>query len=102
MMQNGAGRNAGSFFRKAPRARSASVAGAVVPATRASGMARPETPSTSVATAASLMSASSNTLCSRLMARERSWTIVFRYRVKARGRHSEATDWKPHPRTARG
>jgi dTDP-4-amino-4,6-dideoxygalactose transaminase len=48
-----------NFLRRARRVRSASIAGLVVPPTRASGIARPATSSTSAATEPSLTSASS-------------------------------------------
>jgi hypothetical protein len=54
-------RNAGSLRRSAPRARSAKTSGSRVPWVRASSMARPETPSTLLATEANLMPASSRT-----------------------------------------
>jgi hypothetical protein len=52
--------------------------GSVVPATSALSIARPDTPRMSLATVASLMPASSSTLCSRLAWRTRSWVSVVR------------------------
>ena len=49
-----------SFSRNRPRARSANALGSVSPAAKAANMARPEAPSTSVATEDSLMLAPSN------------------------------------------
>jgi hypothetical protein len=56
----------------------------VVPLTSASSIARPETPKVSLATHASLIPASSRTLCSRCASRVRSWTSALRYRVRSR------------------
>ena len=47
-------------------------------------MSRPETPSTSVATPASLMLASSSTFWMRLTAADRSWINCVRCRVRSR------------------
>jgi len=57
-----AGWSAGTFFRSLPRANSARRAGSVVPWTRASSIARPETPRLLVASEASLMPAAWSTL----------------------------------------
>src|SRR5215217_4614315 len=57
-----ASRSAGSLLRSRPLANAASTAGSCVPATRASSIARPETPSTSVATLDNLIPASCRTL----------------------------------------
>jgi hypothetical protein len=53
-------------LRPQPTAGSARTSGSWVPDSSASSIFRPETPSTSLATHASLMPASSSTLCSRL------------------------------------
>ncbi len=65
-------------------ASSASVSGSSQPATIAPSMARPETPSTSLATLASLMLASSSTLWMRLTTAARSRISSVRCRVKSR------------------
>ena len=77
-------RSSGIFSRRRLRARSASFAGSVSPAISASSMSRPETPSTSVATPASLMLASSSTFWMRLAAADRSWINCVRCRVRSR------------------
>src|SRR6266545_6288238 len=71
-------RNAGSFLRSLPRARSAKTSGSPVPRSKASSIARPETPRTSLATDANLMPASSSTFCSRLASRVCSWISALR------------------------
>jgi hypothetical protein len=58
--------------------------GSVSPATSASNMARPETPSTSETTFASLMLAVFSSLCTRFVALTRSRTRLFRCRVRSR------------------
>ena len=63
---------AGILARSRPRANSANCAGSLSPRMSASSMARTETPWLSVATAASLMLASSMTFCNRLLAAARS------------------------------
>jgi hypothetical protein len=73
-----ASRNAGSLVRSRPLANAASTAGSWVPATRASSIARPEAPMTSVATLESLIPASCKTLSSRWTSRLRSWIWVLR------------------------
>jgi hypothetical protein len=62
----------------ATRASSASTWGSLVPCTSASSIARPETPSGSLATLASLIPASSSTLCSRWTSRVRSASSALR------------------------
>ena len=59
-------RSAGSLARSRPRASSASASGSASPPSSAASIARPLTPRTSVATAASLRLAPSSVFCSRL------------------------------------
>jgi hypothetical protein len=66
------------FLAQLPQARSARTSGSVVPATKASSMARPEAPSRRVATEVSLIPVSSSTLWRRLAWRVRSWMRSFR------------------------
>jgi hypothetical protein len=67
-----------SLVRMRPRANSAKTAGSLVPCTRASSMARPEVPRTSLATVTNLMPASSSILWTRFASRVRSWMSDFR------------------------
>jgi hypothetical protein len=78
------GTHRGSFARIRPLAHSAIVAGSASPVIKAAKIARPDTPMISVATAANLMLARSNTPCTRLTSRLRSWTRLVRYRVRSR------------------
>ena len=77
-------RSAGIFARSRPLASSASASGSSWPSIIARSMARPESPSTSVATLPSLMLASSSTFWMRLATDPRSATTCARCRVRSR------------------
>src|SRR5712692_1670423 len=64
--------------RRTPRARSARTSGSRSPSSSAASMARPLTPKTSLATAASLRLAPSSVFWSRFASSTRSWTNVLR------------------------
>ncbi|GFP32800.1 hypothetical protein HKBW3S42_01108 [Candidatus Hakubella thermalkaliphila] len=66
------------LLRSRPRARSATTWGSVLPESRASSMALPETPMTSVATEESLILADSRSLCKRFTSLTRSSIRDFR------------------------